>query len=145
MRKLLFIFAAILTLLVVGCSEETPEKEYPKGLEGTIEKHVAENYHDTTMKDIQINDDLGTGEGKIVLVYLSFDAKNKAGTAKEMIDMYGEDLGATLANENEINEITIFWEVPYLKEGDNIAKLMMSRSDDGMAIDDKWYDSNIFE
>lgn len=129
----------LLTFILFGCSDDKA-KEYPEGISGTIQKHVDENYDNTSVKDIKINDDMGKGEGKIVLVYLSFDAKNKAKTAKDMIDTYGEDLGANLADEKEINEVTVFWEVPYLTEGKNISKLMMSRKGDGMAIDDRWYD-----
>ncbi|WP_060668225.1 hypothetical protein [Oceanobacillus caeni] len=108
-------------------------------------KTYIEDYNDTSIKDIKINEDLGTGEGYITLVYLSFDAKNTAGTSKDMIEMYSNDLGARLADNKDVNEVTVFWEVPYLHEGDNIAKYNMQRQGDGMAIKEEYFDPNIFE
>ncbi len=55
------------------------------------------------------------------------------------------DLAATLAKHTNITEITIFWEVPYHLEGNNVAKMSYSRSGDGMAIGEKWYDPLIRE
>jgi len=135
------MFLAVIAL--VGCSEE--KKEYSEGLKGKIEKHVDDNYDDTSIDEIKINDDAGKGEGKIVLAYLSFDRSNKAKTAKDMIDMYAEDLAATLAKEKEVNEVTVFWTVPYLKEDEVIAKINSVRKGDSMQAGDEVYDPEIFK
>ena len=121
---------------------ETREEE----IELLIQDIVEEHYNRTSIKDITINENLGTDEEDdfITLVYLSFDAKNRAKTAKEMIDIYSSDLGARLADEKDITEIAIFWEVPYLKEDSNIAKFNLQRVDDKMVFKDKWYDNSIF-
>lgn len=120
---------------------ETREEE----IELLIRDVVEEHYSRTSIKGISINENLGTDEGDfITLVYLSFDAKNRAKTAKEMIDMYSSDLGARLAGEKDITEITMFWEVPHLKEDSNIAKFNLQRVDNKMVFKDKWYDNSIF-
>ncbi|MGR5939088.1 hypothetical protein ACT7CW_00110 [Bacillus pacificus] len=49
-----------------------------------------------------------------LLVHLSFDAKNSAKTSKDMIEMYNNDIGAKVGkSEKNVQELTIFWEVPY--------------------------------
>lgn len=116
----------------------------------TIEQAVADivdKLQTTTLKDVTINKHAGTDDPDdfIVLIYLSFDAKNRANTAKSMIDLYNNEIGARLADIPEITEITTFWEVPYLLEGQNVAKANMERVASGMAFKDKWYDGRIFE
>lgn len=122
-----------------GTKEEPVELTIEERIEKRIEDRVKEEYQTTSVNKISVNQDMGTGEGYILLAYLSFDAKNRAKTAKGMIDMYGEDLGAYIADEKEVNSVTVFWEVPYLNDSGNIAKLMMERKGEGMAIVDRWY------
>lgn len=142
MKKLLFAVILLTAIILAGCSED---KKYPDTLEGRVEKHIDENYNDTSIKELKINDDVGKGKGKIVLVHLSFDAENRAKTAKDMIDMYSEDLAAKLAKEKEVNEVTVFWQVPYLKKGENIAKINSVRKGDAMYEGDTIYDPDIFK
>jgi hypothetical protein len=141
-------------LLVAGCSNETEvvtdastdvEQRTPETREDEImigiEQIVKEQYGSTSIKEIDINQHYGTDDTDdyIALIYLSFDAKNTVGTSKEMIEMYGSDLAARLADEKDISEITIFWEVPYLKEGVNIAKFNLVREGEDMVFKDKWF------
>lgn len=157
MKKILIVL--LISIILTGCGskeikkesmEEVKETITPETREGEIEliikDIVKEQYKSTSIKDITINDNLGTEEegDYITLIYLSFDVKNKAKTVKEMVDMYSSDLGARLANEKDISEIAIFWEVPYLKEGSNIVKFNLQRTGDKMAFEDKWYDNSIF-
>lgn len=114
-------------------------------LSSIVAERVESQYNSTSIRNIRINEDMGTGEGYIVLVDLSFDAKNRPGTAKDMIEMYSSDLAATLGEEPDVNEVTVFWEVPYLQESGNIAKIATQRTDGGMAFTEEWYDPNIFE
>lgn len=113
-------------------------------IEKAVESKVKKDYSETSINEIKVNEDMGTGEGYIVLAHLSFDRKNRANTAKDMITMYAQDLGATLADQSDVNEVTVFFEVPYLKDG-NIYKINMQRSGNGMAIKEEWFDNSIFD
>lgn len=73
----------------------------------------------TQIDRITINDDLGTeADGDyIALVYLTWNQKNTGKTSKKMLEMYSSDLAATLGEQNSsVNEIAIFWTVPYLND-----------------------------
>lgn len=73
----------------------------------------------TQIDRITINDDLGTdADGDyIALVYLTWDQTNTGTTSKKMLEMYSSDLAATLSKQNSsVNEIAIFWTVPYLND-----------------------------
>ncbi|MCY9751336.1 hypothetical protein [Paenibacillus larvae] len=70
---------------------------------------------------------------------------NAAGTAKDMIDMYASDLAANLTKSENVTEVTVFWEVPYLKKEANIAKANYKRKGDKMFLEESWYDGNIFK
>ena len=124
---------------------ENKEVERADEIKGIVEDKVKSDYDSTSIKEITVNEDAGKGEGYIVLAYLSFDAKNTAKTAKNMITMYGQDLGATLASQPDINEVTVFWEVPYLKVGDNVYKINMQREGEGMSIENEYFDQSVFK
>lgn len=73
----------------------------------------------TQIDRITINNDLGTdADGDyIALVYLTWDQTNTGTTSKKILKMYSSDLAATLAKQNSsVNEIAIFWTVPYLND-----------------------------
>lgn len=125
--------------------KEPVKVERSDEINNIVKAKVKADYDSTSFNEISVNKDMGEGEGYIVLAHLSFDRKNRANTAKDMISMYAQDLGASLADQPDINEVTVFFEVPYLKEGDNIYKLNMQRSGDGMAIKDEFTDPNIFD
>lgn len=123
------------------------KEEEIKDIEKTIKDRVSDEYSRTVIKKIDINENLGTDDEDdyIVLPHLKWDVKNKPKMTREMLEMYSDDLAATLAKHTNITEITIFWEVPYHLEGNNVAKMSYSRSGDGMAIGEKWYDPLIRE
>lgn len=53
----------------------------------------------------------------IALVYLTCDQTNTGTTSKKMLEMYSSDLAATLGEQNSsVNEIAIFWTIPYLND-----------------------------
>ncbi|MCY9512389.1 hypothetical protein M5W78_21280 [Paenibacillus larvae] len=127
--------------------EPTPNPvEQAKGEIESKTKEYVKKYYDTSIKEIIINEHMGTDDPDdyIVLVHLSFDVQNRAKTAKDMIDMYGSDLAARLADQKNVTEVTVFWEVPYLKPGANIAKTNFLRKGDNMYIENAWHDPNIF-
>lgn len=117
------------------------QEEEIKDIEKTIKDRVSDEYRGTVIKKIDINENLGTDDEDdyIVLIHLKWDVKNKPKMTRKMLEMYSDDLAATLAKHTNITEITIFWEVPYHLEGNNVAKMSYSRSGDGMAIGEKWY------
>lgn len=123
------------------------KEEEIKDIEKTIKDRVSDEYSRTVIKKIDINENLGTDEEDdyIVLPHLKWDVQNRPKMTREMLEMYSDDLAATLAKHKNITEITIFWEVPYHLEGNNIAKMNYSRSGDGMAIGERWYDPLIRE
>lgn len=123
------------------------KEEEMKDIENTIKDRVSDEYSGTVIKKIDINENLGTDDEDdyIVLPHLRWDVKNKPKMTREMLEMYSDDLAAILAKHTNITEITIFWEVPYHLEGNNVAKMSYSRSGDGMAIGEKWYDPLIRE
>lgn len=98
----------------------------------TIRKRIKEKYSDTDITSIILNPDLGTDteDDLIALVNLTWNVQNSGKTSKEMLLMYSNDLAATVANEcPNIQEIAIFWDVPYLKDN---AKCAYERKDNGM-------------
>ncbi|SNT57726.1 hypothetical protein SAMN05444672_1632 [Bacillus sp. OK838] len=93
---------------------------------------------------MEVNENLGLNDGSyIVLPYLKWDAMNNAKRTKNLIEMYSEDLAANLAKEDDISEVTIFWEVPYHLEGQNIAKFTYKRKGENMIIGESWYDLSL--
>ncbi|WP_286231321.1 hypothetical protein [Neobacillus mesonae] len=116
-----------------------------KEIANSVKKIVKKNYIGTTVTKIEVNENMGTEKENdyIVLPYLKWDVKNSANTTKEMLKMYSDDLAAQLAKESDVEEITVFWEVPYHLEGNNIAKFNYTRSGNNMAIGEVWYAPNI--
>ena len=97
-----------------------------------IRKRIEDKYASTDITKITLNEDLGTDtEGDLIaLVYLTWNVSNSGKTSKEMLSMYSSDLAATVASDcPNIQEIAIFWEVPYLNDN---AKCSYERKDDGM-------------
>ncbi|AUS03503.1 hypothetical protein M5W76_22120 [Paenibacillus larvae] len=125
--------------------EPNPVDQAKRDIDNKTREYI-KKYDSTSIKEIMINEHMGTDDPDdyIVLAHLSFDAKNRAKTAKDMIDMYASDLAANLAKSKNVTEVTVFWEVPYLKEGINIAKTNFLRKGDNMYIENAWHDPNIF-
>lgn len=127
-----------------AASEPEPEPEKPKIspetlIEGTIRARINSQYTFTSVDSISINEDLGTeAEGDyIALVNLTWSQKNSGSLSKKVLDMYSSDLAATVAEEcPEVQEIAIFWTVPYLKSE---AKCSYERRDGHMyKTDESW-------
>lgn len=76
-----------------------------------------------------------------MLYELTWDQKNSGKTSMEVLDMYSSDMAARMYNDlPEIQELAIFWTVPYLNNG--TGKISFERKDNGMAYTDKIFDSN---
>ncbi|MCM3045227.1 MULTISPECIES: hypothetical protein [Bacillus] len=105
-----------------------------------IKKIIEENYKTTSIEKIEINEDMGASEKNklIALVYLSFDALNTSKTAYNMVEMYSDDLAANIGKDNDtVNQVAVFWKVPYIDEEETVAKFSYERSGEHMIITDK--------
>lgn len=108
-------------------------------IEKLAKQIINEDLENTTVNKIDVNEHMGRNDGTyLVLPYLKWSVKNSAKTTMEMLEMYSDHLAARLADDKNISEITVFWEVPYHLEGNNVAKFMYERYGDGMAKVDKW-------
>ena len=83
--------------------------------------------------------------GYNALIHLVFDVKNRAKTAKGAIDANTDRLGSELAGTEKLENVTFFWEVPYLLEDNNIVKINAEQEDGNMYRIDEWYDGRIFD
>ncbi|MCZ2258074.1 hypothetical protein [Sporosarcina sp. G11-34] len=131
----------------VKAKEETLKTEVPKKENGrdltltkTVKSIVKEDFNKVATSKVLVNDNMesDTENNFIVLPHLKWDVKNGAKSTREMLEMYSDHLAAKLADESDVKEITIFWEVPYHLDGENIAKYMYERSGNGMAKVDVW-------
>lgn len=110
-----------------------------QGLEELILNIIEEDLKGVSINQILINENYGKGDGSyIILPHLSWDVKNGAKRTRQRIEEFADHIAATLADEEDVSEITVFWEVPYHLD-DNIAKFMYERSDEKMAKMDKWF------
>ncbi len=127
--------------------EETPtdlsrEEEIQEVVQGILDEDIK----NTEVREIKVNENLGLEDGSyIVLPHLTWEVSNKAKTTREMLEQYSDHLAAKLADETDISEVTIFWEVPYHLEDSNAAKFSYTREDDKMMVDEAWYDTVIKE
>ncbi|MCC9087953.1 hypothetical protein [Bacillus pumilus] len=105
-----------------------------------IESIVEDNYKAASIEKIEINQDMSTDQDNklIALVYLSFDFKNSAQTSYNMVEMFSDDLASKIGTDNNtINQIAVFWKVPYIDEKETVAKFSYERSGKQMKITDK--------
>ena len=127
-------------------SEESEEAEEtnlvePQYEDGSPEKDiqdyavntVMENYIDTDIESISVNENLGTDEpgDYVLLVRLIWNQKNSGSTSKDILSLYSEDFAARIGmDQSVVNEIAIFWTVPYLDNAN--AKWAYERNGEGM-------------
>ncbi|WP_053215878.1 hypothetical protein [Bacillus altitudinis] len=105
-----------------------------------IESIVEDNYKSASIEKIEINQDMSTDQDNklIALVYLSFDFKNSAQTSYNMVEMFSDDLASKIGTDNNtINQIAVFWKVPYIDEEETLAKFSYERSGEHMIITEK--------
>ncbi|MBQ3762805.1 MAG: hypothetical protein II875_12455 [Clostridia bacterium] len=90
----------------------------------TIRNRVKE-YSKTTIRRIDVNSNISTSDPDdfLILVYLTWGTMNGVDRTRTMLEMYSDDMSATLAMEYEnACEIVVFWEVPYLVKSGTCAK-----------------------
>ena len=132
----------------VTAEVETQENEDVKESESTDEKIkrelegiVSKDLNSTSITEIAVNNYQGEADKYIVLPHLVWDVPNSKETTVEMLEMYSDHIAANLYEQEGIEEITVFWEVPYHLKGENIAKFNYMRTANGMDKNDKWLDS----
>ena len=115
------------------------EVEPSQEIEKLAKQIINDDLKNTTINKIDVNEHMGRNDGTyLVLPHLKWNVKNSAKTTMETLEMYSDHLAAKLADDKNVSEITVFWEVPYHSEGNNVAKFMYERYGDGMAKVDKW-------
>ena len=94
-------------------------------IENTIRDRITDNYADTTIDSITINKNLGTADDTtdyIALVYLTWSLKNTGPTARSVLQLYSDDLAATVGEVCEdVGEVVVFWNVTYLDANVKVA------------------------
>lgn len=126
-------------------SENIKESSPTANMEEVIRNRITDNYSNTDIDGISLNEDLGTDEegDYVALVYLTWNVKNSGKMSKEMLSMYSGDLAATVAHDcPDIQEIAIFWTVPHLNDAN--AKCSYERKGNEMYEMDMWWPS-VFE
>ncbi|MDG1596105.1 hypothetical protein [Bacillus cereus] len=109
-------------------------------LESDITSLIEDKITNAEIDKIEVNEHLGTQEDGdyIALIHLKFKPKNSNETTLKLIDLYNNEIGAQLAKQKEIQEVTIFWEAPYIKEDMNIVKANLQRNGDNMIFNNTW-------
>lgn len=116
-------------------SDQSEEKK--QLIEQYIRNRVYDNYKQTDIDSITINDDLGTDiDGDYVaLVNLTWNVKNSQELSEKMLRMYSDDLAASLATDYpDVQELCVFWKVPYLTKYNS--KWAYEKRDNGMYLVD---------
>ncbi|PHA00908.1 hypothetical protein COE51_06245 [Bacillus pseudomycoides] len=117
------------------------EKQMKKySLESDISNLIKKDITNAEINKIEVNENLGSSEegDYVALIYLKYKPKNSNETTLKLIDMYNNEIGAQLAKNKELTDITIFWEAPYIKENMNVVKANLQRSGDNMVFKDVW-------
>lgn len=125
---------AVVAETVKPAEPATPEE----ALTEYITARITEHYPRTDIDKIEINEDLGTEEegDYVALIYLTWNVKNKPEMTEQMLQMYSDDMAASLAIDHpEVQAMAVFWEVPYLNA--SASKWSYGRKDGGMYMDDK--------
>lgn len=115
----------------------TPVDDGKPEEEKLLRARIKEQYDKTDITDFKLNDNLGTeAEGDyIALVYLTWNVKNSEANSKDMLKLYSDDLAAYAAeNCPTVQEIAIFWKVPYLSKN---AKYSYERKSGAMYVADE--------
>lgn len=158
MNKKLVSLSLLLSIFILsGCGNSKPaatasenisvQPEYESGspqkkLQDYAANIILENYSDTDIDTLSINDNLVTDEPDdyIILANLTWNVKNSASTSKDVLELYSEDFAAQIGRDQpSVKEISIFWTVPHLNNA--TAKWSYERSDSAMYLSDNMMDS----
>lgn len=121
--------------------QKDDNKQFKKhSLESDITSLIEDKITNAEISKIEVNEHLGTQEDGdyIALIHLKFKPKNSNETTLKLIDVYNNEIGAQLAKQKEIQEVTIFWEAPYIKEDMNVVKANLQRNGENMIFNNTW-------
>ncbi len=139
MRKTLIAITLASTTLLAACSDEPIERTQPPGIPAAVEEAViSKKMYGLEVKSVSVNPDLSKEGETITLIHLKWNVKNSPKMSLKMIHMYSAQILASLVEEKEVNKGVFFWEVPYLLEGINVAKIEFWRSGDSFLLKDQW-------
>lgn len=151
MRKILLILLSLILVLSSCSGNSTPSLEDLKAsvaAEGVpvevvdfIVQKVSDDFDRTTVDRISYNANLRTSDSGdyVLLVYLTWDVKNTALTARPVLELYAKDFAATVATElPQVSEVTTFWVAPYINGDSTAYKFNCVRNGDKMAIEDEF-------
>ncbi len=102
----------------------TTEVSRESMVRNTVDFRITE-YMDTTVDHVDVNSNMGTSDPDdfLILIYLGWGTKNGVERTQTMLEMYSDDMAATLAAIYEnASDIVLFWEVPFLLEKGVCAK-----------------------
>lgn len=120
--------------------EIDPIEQAKQDIEAAARAIVAEHYTQTDVSRVTVNEDYGTeaDDDFVLLVYLTWNVKNSAKMTKEVLAMYSEDFAARVGSDLEnVQEVALFWTVPYFSETDIAIKYSYERRGAGMYQTDK--------
>lgn len=101
---------------------------------------IQSKFEDTDITKITVNENSGTDnpDDYVLLVNLTWNRKNKEDTTKEMMRMYCDDLAAyTVESNSKVQEVALFWTIPYHKEDGVSAKCSYEQKNGKMILSDK--------
>ncbi len=127
---------------IISITPEYEDGSVEKDIQNYAANIIMENYIETVIDSISINENLGTEEDGdyIILARLTWNAKNSGTLSKEMLEMYSSDFAARIGKDQlAINEVAIFWTVPYLNDAN--AKWAYERKGEGMYLSDNMMDT----
>lgn len=142
-----FFVAVIIIAALLGTNPESeqankgdiPTQYSLTTTEGKIEQVILKKLSHTEIVGISINDNLGKNDGsKIALIKLIWHQTNGPELTRKMLRMYSATIANNFEGEKGINEVVIFWEVPYHMEGGNIAKFNYFRQNEEMYVGKEW-------
>lgn len=151
MRKKLARIALLSMLALTACSSKKETEAVPTAPEiletdtidiktqKYIQSYIDQHYRKTTLDSISINKDLGTAaaDDYVAMVYLTWDVKNNGKNTHDMLKMHSTDMSVRVyADLPEIQELVIFWSIPYLNSD---AKISYVRTEKGMQLSDEYY------
>lgn len=115
--------------------EVDPIEQAKQDIEEATRALFAEWYKNTTVDSVTVNEHLDTEkEGDFVLlVYATWDVKNSVKMTNKVLAMYSEDFAARVGQDLEnVQELSVFWTVPYYSEDDTSVKYSYERAGAGM-------------
>lgn len=105
-----------------------------------VSDHIQSEFDVTDINKITVNKNLGTDDSDdyVLLIDLAWNRMNGVDTTKDMMRMYCDDLAAYTVKENsKVQEIALFWTIPYHKETGVSAKCSYEQRNGNMYLTDK--------